>query len=155
MMLPPFGAYELPYPKSCHVYLNGTQSIPSGVWTVVSINTGLWDTYGLYTGGASQYITIPEDGLYFINSKIATTVVINSYIALALYANAALVVFKMGAPNPYHVTHVMLSYMYMFNKSDLLDIRVLWGGSGNIAIGQTGSDCFMQVLKLPYITKGF
>jgi hypothetical protein len=115
----------------------------------------LWDTYGLYTGGSSQYITIPEDGLYFINSKIATTVVINSYIALALYSNAALVVFKMGAPNPYHVTHVMLSYMYMFNKSDLLDIRILWGGSGNITIGQTGSDCFMQVLKLPYVTKGF
>jgi hypothetical protein len=155
MMLPPFAAYELPYPKSCHVFLSGTQSIPSATWTVVGINSVLWDTYGLYTGGANNYITIPEDGLFLIIGRIQSLDTITSYLGCSIYLNGSLYVYKYEAPNPTNRTIVFITCMMMINKNDTIDLRVLYGGTTNINIGQYSKETFLQVLKLPYITKGY
>jgi len=154
-MLPPFAAYELPYPKACHVYLNGTQTISSVVWTPVAINAVLWDTYSLYTGGSSQYITISEDGLYFLLGKIKTSGIISTHIAAGVFYNNEYDFSVLVPPNSNGDTHVYVIYMKMLNASDKLDLRVFWPGTGTITIGSTWKDCFLQVLKLPYITKGY
>ena len=154
-MLSPFGASEFPFPKSCHAYLSGIQSVPSGAWTVVGLNAVSWDTYSMYNGGADQYITIAEEGLYLIVSKVQTTALITSPLGGAVYRNG---VFDMGylvAQNSYGVTHVMVAYINMLNADDKLDLRVLWTGTGSIDIGNSWNNCFLQVLKMPYITKGY
>jgi len=154
-MLPPFAAYELPYPKACHVYLNGTQTIPINTWTVVAINAVLWDTYGLYTGGASQYITIPEDGLYLVIASVATMTAVSAPIGGGVYKNNGIDFALRPGYQTYSVAHFELVYMNMFTINDKLDLRVHYPGTASIDIGNTWNSCFMQVLKLPYITKGY
>jgi len=154
-MLPPFGAFEFPYPKTCHVYLNGTQTIQPGVLTIVTLNAILWDTYNFSVNLGSNVITIPEDGLYFINMRIQSTTVVNAPIIGRIYRNG---VFDMGytsPPNNVVATIVAFSYMNMLNKGDTLDERVQWNGSGTIDIGSLWNNVYVQVLKLPYITKGY
>jgi hypothetical protein len=137
------------------VYLNGTQSISSSAWTPVAINGVLWDTYSLYTGGGTQYITISEDGLYFLLGKIKTVGVISTHIAAGVFYNNGYDFSVLMSPNAAGDTHVYVIYMKMLNASDKLDLRVFWPGTGTITIGSTWEHCFLQVLKLPYVTKGY
>jgi len=154
-MLPPFAAYEFPYPKSCHVYRNGSQTIPSGAWTVIQLNVVSWDTYGLYTGGSSEYITIPEGGLYFIVARIQSDTTITSPLGIAVSCNGIRDNQLIVQQNTYTVTSVMIQYMQMLNMGDKLDLSIVWTGTGTITVGTTWPYCFMQVLKLPYVTKGY
>jgi hypothetical protein len=155
MMLPPFGVFEFPYPKACHVYLNGTQVISSLAWTPVAVNAVLWDTYGLYTGGGAQYITVSESGLYVLLGKIKTVGIISIHIAAGVFYNGNYDFSVLVPPNGNGDTHVYVIYMKMLSSGDKLDLRVFWPGTGTITIGDTWQDCFLQVLKLPYITKGY
>jgi len=154
-MLPPFAAYEFPYPKSCHVYRSGSQTISSGVWTVIQLNTVSWDTYGFFTGGASQYITIPEDGLYLLIAQAQSDAVINSPLQIAVSRNGTQDIQIMTTQNTVWYTRAVISYMQMLNMNEKLDFSIKWTGTGSITIGTTWPYCFMQVLKLPYVTKGY
>jgi hypothetical protein len=154
-MLPPFGAYELPYPKSCHVYLNGTQSIPGGGWTVVAINATLWDTYGLYTGGANNYITIPEDGLYLMAGSICSNTANPPYLGVGVFKGGVYNFGIFGTQNIVNTNSIAVVYMNMFSKGDTIDLRAYSSGTTAINIGTSWNTVFLQVLKLPYVTKGF
>jgi len=109
----------------------------------------------MYNAAADQYITIGDEGLYLIVGKVQTRVAITSPLAGAVYRNG---VFDMGnfvVQNSYGATHVMVAYINMLNADDKLDLRVLWTGTGSIDIGNSWNNCFLQVLKMPYITKGY
>jgi len=154
-MLPPFAAYEFPYPKSCHVYLNGTQSIPPNVNTVVVVNAVAWDTYGFYVGGSTNYINIPEDGLYFVASGVHSMAVITAPIGIAVWRNGVNDFGIVYSANTTNTMQVFVSYMNMFNMGDKLEFVTYSRASTNIDIGNTTFHCFLQILKLPYVTKGF
>ena len=154
-MLPPFGAFEFPYPKTCYIYASTGQSIAPNTLTVISFDSKLWDTYGLFTGGSSGYITIPEDGLYLITARVSTTAVLTAPLGARIYRNGSYAYDHTFPPNNVVTIVVPLIYMYMMNKGDTLDLRVLWYGSSNINIDNWSLNTFMQVLKMPYITKGY
>jgi hypothetical protein len=154
-MLSPFATYEFPYPKTCHVYLNGTQSIPSKTWTVVAINAVAWDTYGLYTGSTSRYITIPEDGLYLIAARIETIGAVTAPAGLGLWRNGSYETGNITPQNTLTALMCNVTYVSMCTKGDQYDLEVYSGSTSSINIGGSTWNCFLQILKLPYITKGF
>jgi len=154
-MLPPFAVYELPYPKSCHVYLNGTQSIPGGQWSIVAITGVLWDTYDLYNGAGSQYITIPEDGLYLMIGSISSLTANPPVMGVGVFKGGVYNFGIFGTQNIVNTNSIEVVYMNMFNKGDTIDLRAYVSGSTSITIGSTWNMVFLQVLKLPYITKGY
>jgi hypothetical protein len=125
------------------------------VWTVVAINAVKWDTYNLYTGGASQYITIPEDGLYFMIGCVHSTTGISAPLGCAIYLNGSWMYGLIAQQSSYGSMFTEISYMYMLNEGDKLDLYAFWAGTGSINIGTYANNCFLQVLKLPYITKGY
>jgi hypothetical protein len=109
----------------------------------------------MYTGGTSQYITIPEDGLYFIVARIQSDATINSSLGIAVSRNGTRDIQSIVQQNTYTVTSAMIQYMQMLNKDEKLDLSIVWTGTGTITVGTTWPYCFMQVLKLPYVTKGY
>ena len=154
-MLPPFAAYELPYPKICHVYLTADQAITANTETVIAPVASLWDTYGMFTGGSNQYITIPEDGLYLINARLKTTVAITATLLIRVSRNGVSDQETIIPPQSNAVTIIMMTYINMFSKGDKLDLRAYYYGSTSITIRYYIFNSYLEVLKMPYVTKGF
>lgn len=153
-MLPPFAAYELPYPKICHVYLTADQAITGNTETIIAPVVSLWDTYGMFTGGTSQYITIQEDGLYMMNARLKTTASISGVLLIRVSRNGASDQETIVVPQSITVAMIMMTYLNMLSKGDRLDLRTYYFSSSGITIRSGTFSSYIEVLKMPYVTKG-
>jgi len=154
-VLPPFAAYELPYPKICHVYLTADETLPANTETVIAPVAAYWDTYGMFTGGSNQYITIPEDGLYLINARLKTSAIITAALLIRVSRNGVGDQETIIPPQSNSVTMIMMTYINMFSAGDKLDLRAYYYGSTSITIRYYIFNSYLEVLKMPYVTKGF
>jgi hypothetical protein len=115
----------------------------------------LWDTYGLYTGGANNYITIPEDGLYLMIGSISSLTANPPYLGVGVFKGSVYNFGIFGTQNIVNTNAIEVVYMNMFSRNDTLDLRAYASGTTAINIGTTWNTVFLQVLKLPYVTKGY
>jgi hypothetical protein len=80
---------------------------------------------------------------------------ITTPIGMAVWRNGANDFGTVWAANTTNTMQVFVSYMNMLNKNDKLEFVAYSKASTNIDIGNTALHCFLQILKLPYITKGY